>query len=109
MPTRAASPVTNYVTSRSRTARSLHPVLDLAVRDRRLPASPAKGVKLPPKLPKVRRFLTAAQVEALVVECEPYGLVVRFLAYSGLRWGEMAPCGSATSTRYAGACSSPGR
>ena len=65
-------------------------MLDLAARDRRLPANPAKGVKLPRKLPKARRFLTAAQVEALVVECEPYGLVVRFLAYTGLRWGEMA-------------------
>lgn len=32
-----------------------------------------------------RRFLTADQVEALVVECDPYGLVVRFLAYTGLR------------------------
>jgi integrase len=68
----------------------LSQMLDLAVRDRRLPANPAKGVKLPRKLPKVRRFLTADQVEALVVECKPYGLVVRFLAYTGLRWGEMA-------------------
>ena len=25
-----------------------------------------------------------------MVECEPYALVVRFLAYTGLRWGEMA-------------------
>lgn len=73
-----------------RTHGLLSQMLDLAVRDRRLPANPAKGVKLPRKLPKVRRFLTAAQVEALVVECEPYGLVVRFLAYTGLRWGEMA-------------------
>ncbi len=73
-----------------RTHGLLSQMLDLAVRDRRLPANPAKGVKLPRKLPKVRRFLTAGQVEALVVECEPYGLVVRFLAYTGLRWGEMA-------------------
>ena len=73
-----------------RTHGLLSQMLDLAVRDRRLPANPAKGVKLPRKLPKVRRFLTADQVEALVVECEPYGLVVRFLAYTGLRWGEMA-------------------
>jgi integrase len=68
----------------------LSQMLDLAVRDRRLPANPAKGVRLPRKLPKPRRFLTAGQVEALVIECEPYGLVVRFLAYTGLRWGEMA-------------------
>ena len=68
----------------------LSQMLDLAVRDRRLTVNPAKGIKLPRKLPKARRFLTAAQVEALAVECEPYGLVVRFLAYTGLRWGEMA-------------------
>jgi integrase len=73
-----------------RTHGLLSQMLDLAVRDRRLPANPAKGVKLPRKLPKARRFLNADQVEALVVECEPYGLVVRFLAYTGLRWGEMA-------------------
>jgi integrase len=65
-------------------------MLDLAVRDRRLPANPAKGVRLPRKLTKPRRFLTADQVETLAVECKPYGLVVRFLAYTGLRWGEMA-------------------
>jgi integrase len=73
-----------------RTHGLLSQMLDLAVRDRRLPANPAKRVKLPRKLPKARRFLTADQVEALVVECDPYGLVVRFLAYTGLRWGEMA-------------------
>ncbi|WP_295702209.1 site-specific integrase [Lapillicoccus sp.] len=68
----------------------LSQMLDLAVRDRRLPTNPAKGARLPRKLTRPRRFLTAAQVEALVLECEPYGLVVRFLAYTGLRWGEMA-------------------
>jgi integrase len=73
-----------------RTHGLLSQMLDLAVRDRRLPANPAKGVKLPRKLPKARRVLNADQVEALVVECEPYGLVVRFLAYTGLRWNEMA-------------------
>jgi len=68
----------------------LSQMLDLAVRDRRLAVNPAKGARLPRKLAKPRRFLTADQVEALAVECEPYGLVVRFLAYTGLRWGEMA-------------------
>jgi len=65
-------------------------MMDLAVRDRRLAVNPAKGVRMPRKLARPRRFLTAAQVEALAAECEPYGLVVRFLAYTGLRWGEMA-------------------
>jgi integrase len=65
-------------------------MLELAVRDRRLPSNPARGVRLPRNVPKARRFLTADQVELLAVECAPYGLVVRFLAYTGLRWGEMA-------------------
>jgi integrase len=65
-------------------------VLELAVRDRRLPTNPARGVRLPRKLARAPRYLSAAQVEALAVECEPYGHVVRFLAYTGLRWGEMA-------------------
>ena len=68
----------------------LSEMLDRAVRDRRLPANPAKGVRLPRKLAKPRCFLTADQVATLAVECKPYGLVVRFLAYTGMRWGEMA-------------------
>jgi integrase len=37
-----------------------------------------------------KRFLAADQVEALADACGPHGGVVRFLAYTGLRWGEMA-------------------
>lgn len=73
-----------------RTHGLLSHMLDLAVRDRRLPTNSAKGVNLPRKLTRPRRFPSAGQVEQLGVECEPYGLVARFLAYTGLRWGEMA-------------------
>lgn len=65
-------------------------MLDVAVRDRRLPSNPARGVNLPRAHDRPRQFLTAAQVEALAAECEPYSVVIRFLAYTGLRWGEMA-------------------
>jgi integrase len=65
-------------------------MLDLAVRDKRLPSNPARGVRLPRQASKARRFLTAEQVEALALECGQHALVVRFLAYTGLRWGEMA-------------------
>jgi integrase len=65
-------------------------MLDVAVRDRRLPSNPARGVNLPRAHDRPRRFLTAAQVEALAAESEPYSAVIRFLAYTGLRWGEMA-------------------
>jgi integrase len=68
----------------------LSAVLDFAVRGQRIPSNPAKGVRLPRKIGRDRRYLTADQVEALAAACEPYGLVVRFLAYTGLRWGEVA-------------------
>lgn len=73
-----------------RTHGVLSQILDLAVKDRRLASNPARGVRQPRKVSKARQFLTGDQVEALAVACAPYGLVVRTLAYTGLRWGEMA-------------------
>jgi integrase len=73
-----------------RTHGLLSQVLDLAVRDRRLAVNPAKGANLPRKTARDKRFLRAAQVEALAAHSGHYALVVRFLAYTGLRWGEMA-------------------
>jgi integrase len=63
-------------------------VLELAVRDRRLATNPARGVSLPRVVSRPARFLTAEQVETLANECGDSGLLVRFLAYTGLRWGE---------------------
>jgi integrase len=40
--------------------------------------------------PVEKRFLTHGQVDALAAACGSWGLLVRFLAYTGLRWGEMA-------------------
>lgn len=65
-------------------------ILTSAVRDGRLARNPAKDVNLPRPQPHEHRYLTHAQVRELVEACEPYGLVVLFLAYTGLRWGEMA-------------------
>jgi integrase len=62
-------------------------VLDTAVRDRRIPENPARGIKLPRKRPKRRVYLTHAQVDQLAAEAT-YPEVVYFLAYTGLRWGE---------------------
>jgi len=50
--------------------------------------NPAKGVKLPRKGKKERAYLTHAQVEALAVASGQYAPLVRFLTYTGLRWGE---------------------
>ena len=65
-------------------------VLKFAVRDGRLPRNPSDGVRLPRIVKKRRGYLTHAQVEALAVATGDYGDVVRFLSYTGLRWGEMA-------------------
>lgn len=63
-------------------------ILDDAVRDRRISTNPARGVNLPRKAPKRRAYLSAAQVELLARESGDHGLLVLFLAYTGLRWGE---------------------
>lgn len=62
-------------------------IFDGAVRDRRLQSNPAREVKTPRKVPKSRPYLTHQQVERLACE-SLYPDVVRFLAYTGLRWGE---------------------
>ncbi len=80
----------------------LSAVLDLAVRDRRIPSNPAVGVALPRVVEQRRRYLTAAQVAQLAaVAAESphsrmagaygqYRLAVLVLAYCGLRWSELA-------------------
>jgi integrase len=61
-----------------------------AVRDGRISHNPAEGVKLPrPALPD-HRYLDHPEAAALADRRGLYGAVVRFLAYTGLRWGELA-------------------
>jgi integrase len=61
-----------------------------AIRDGRLTRNPCEGIQLPRVLKKQHGYLTHAQVRQLAVGCGEYGDVVLFLAYTGLRWGEMA-------------------
>ena len=63
-------------------------MLDLAVRDGRLPRNPATGVRLPRAAKGEPVFLTHAQVEQLALACPGYELFGRVLAYTGMRWGE---------------------
>jgi integrase len=65
-------------------------VLALAVRDGRLARNPADGARLPRVVTSHKRFLTHEQVAALAAAAGPYGLVVETLAYTGLRFGELA-------------------
>jgi integrase len=63
-------------------------MLDVAVRNRRLPSNPARGVNLPRKVGKQRHYLTHAQVQILADESRHNATLVLLLAYTGLRWGE---------------------
>jgi integrase len=65
-------------------------ILDDAVRDRRIPSNPARGVKLPRKTRKPNQYLTEAQVWQLAEEAGRYKGLVLLLSYVGLRWGEAA-------------------
>jgi integrase len=87
--------------------RVLSLILDLAVKDGRLVRNPAAGVNLPRATKPERKYLNHAQVAALADECAKptdvskhrrfderengtYRLIVLFLAYTGVRFGEMA-------------------
>ena len=68
----------------------LRQILEMAVEDRRIVRNPCAGIKLPRRTHRVRGYLTHQQVEMLAAAVEANATVVRFLAYTGLRWGEMA-------------------
>jgi len=63
-------------------------ILDTAVKDRRILSNPARGVNLPRKSARKRSYLSHEQVEALARNSGNHATLVRFLAYTGLRWGE---------------------
>ena len=78
----------------ARTVRSYHRVFSMilkyAVRDGRLGRNPADGIRLPRIRPKKHPYLTHAQLHELASLCGSEGLVLLFLGYTGLRWGELA-------------------
>jgi hypothetical protein len=59
-------------------------ILGAAVQDRRLMADPALGMNLPPLGTKRRRYLSAAQVEALADAAGPGRVAVLVLSYCGV-------------------------
>ena len=76
------------------TVRQVHLVLSrmlkFAVRDGRILKNPCDDIQLPRVQKQKRGYLTHAQVATLAAACGEYGDVIRFLSYTGLRWGEMA-------------------
>ncbi|MFC7448660.1 tyrosine-type recombinase/integrase [Rhodococcus daqingensis] len=69
---------------------ALRQALDIAVEDRQIATNPCTAVKAPKRQHKARGYLTHRQVEQLAQEVTTHPEVVRFLALTGLRWGEMA-------------------
>jgi integrase len=66
-------------------------VLATAVRDGRLARNVAEDISLPRVHATEKRFLSHAQVDDLAQLVGPYWrLLILFLAYTGLRWGEVA-------------------
>ena len=68
----------------------LRQVMGAALEDNRVARNPCDGVQLPKRKHADRGYLSHAQVGALAGAVEFRAEVVRFLAYTGLRWGEMA-------------------
>lgn len=70
--------------------RVLSMVFSLAVRDGRLARNPADHVPLPRAGQRERVYLTHEQVEALANAAGGARIVILFLAYTGVRFGELA-------------------
>ncbi len=72
--------------------RVISAVLSQAVTDGLIGRNPASVVKVPRTVEREPRYLTAEQVTDLAETCERRmagaGVLVKVLAYSGLRWGE---------------------
>ncbi len=63
-------------------------ILDDAVRDRLIPANPARGVKLPKRTKRKNVYLSADQLRRLADESGRYRSLILLLGTVGLRWGE---------------------
>ncbi len=72
---------------------ALNKVFAYAAKHRLIASNPCAVVDKPRVVHKERSFLhpgEVAQIAALLDEYEPYGLIVRFAAATGLRQGELA-------------------
>lgn len=65
-------------------------VMKYAIKDGRIGRDPTKGIQLPRKRNTHRGYLSHKQVQTLARACGPHADLITFLAYTGLRWGEMA-------------------
>ncbi|MBG6237400.1 integrase [Mycetocola sp. CAN_C7] len=73
-----------------RTYGVLSAILESAVKDRRILSNPAKDIDLPRKPKRKHVYLSHQEVHTLADNSRDHSLVVLLLAYTGLRWGELA-------------------
>lgn len=64
-------------------------ILDVAVKDRRVPVNVARGSRLPRKVARAHRYLSHQQIQDLAIASGKHEVLVLLLAYTGLRWGEV--------------------
>lgn len=70
-------------------------ILDAAIADQRIKNNPARGVKLPRKVPTVKVYWSMQQLRAFAAQCGEREDLILLLGTSGLRWGEaiaLRPC-----------------
>jgi integrase len=72
------------------THRVLSLILDMAVADGRIGRNPAQGARLPRQVRTEPMYLSAEQVSALAEAAGPHELTILTLAFTGLRFGELA-------------------
>lgn len=67
-------------------------VLQEAVKDRRIPFNPCRGIRIPKGIRAERPHATISQVTAIVARQARAsdGLMILTAAYTGMRWGELA-------------------
>jgi hypothetical protein len=80
-------------------------VLATAVGSGAIKANPCDGVRVPRSARDEMGFLDPEQIVRLA-SCiqEPYGVLIKFAAYTGLRAARLAPCGSSGRSRSRGSC-----
>lgn len=74
-------------------------IMELAVRDKRIPSNPATGVRLPRTAKPEKRFLSVEELHRLADAASEYPIpevgqqyraLILVLGFCGLRWGEVA-------------------
>lgn len=69
---------------------NLRSIIDFAIEDGRLSKNPCSKIRLPRITKTKKPYLSNEQVIALAEECENNADIILTLAYTGMRWGELA-------------------